>query len=389
MGEQSCSWWDPFDPAFLADPYPVYRQLRAQGPVLWHDSLDSWVVTEYEPCERVIRDWDTFASDFRRTGAEEPDESLSIQTIDPPEQRALHRLLTDAVQAQNGALLAAGAYHTACQRLDGLAADGGDFVADVAMPVSIEAALRLLGAPAENNGRLFDLSAAVVASMNSGLRPETEEAGRIARRELSALIAHWSREPADGGVMSYMAAHRHEAEVPDLIMENSLRVLLLAGINSTQRMLGLALLTALRDTQARASLAGKRAVTRAAVHEFVRFDSLSQAQSRMCTRPVELQGVRLARGDTVVVLLGSANRDPARFDEPDHFMPGRRPNPHLGFSRGAHACLGAPVALSLVRATLMAMAACGQRFRLAGDPAFDQNPTLRGLVGLPIMSAKR
>jgi cytochrome P450 len=189
--------------------------------------------------------------------------------------------------------------------------------------------------------------------------------------------------------MSYMAAHRHEAEVPDLIMENSLRVLLLAGINSTQRMLGLALLTALRDTQARASLAGKRAVTRAAVHEFVRFDSLSQAQSRMCTRPVELQGVRLARGDTVVVLLGSANRDPARFDEPDHFMPGRRPNPHLGFSRGAHACLGAPVALSLVRATLMAMAACGKRFRLAGDPVFDQNPTLRGLVGLPIMPAKR
>jgi len=92
----------------------------------------------------------------------------------------------------------------------------------------------------------------------------------------------------------------------------------------------------------------------------------------------------MSRGDTVVVLLGSANRDPAKFTQPDIFMPGRRPNLHLGFGRGTHACLGAPVALGLLRATFAALASCGSGFALAGAPVFDQNPTLRGLVSLPV-----
>src|SRR5437867_2142292 len=117
MADQSCSWWDPLDPAFLADPYPVYRRLRAQGPVLWHDSLGSWVVTGYEPCESILRDWNAFASDFRRVGAEEPEECVSVQTLDPPEHRAVHRLLADAVQAQDAGCLASEVYRAACRRL--------------------------------------------------------------------------------------------------------------------------------------------------------------------------------------------------------------------------------------------------------------------------------
>lgn len=384
MADQSCSWWDPLDPAFLSDPYPVYRRLRAQGPVLWHDSLGSWVVTGYESCESILRDWNAFASDFRRVGAEEPEECVSVQTLDPPEHRAVHRLLADAVRAQDAGCLAAEVYHAACQRLRELAARGGDFVADVAMPVSIEATLRLLGVRPDDGDRLVDLSTAVVASMNAGLRPDAEEAGRAARRELSALIARWPRHPADGGVVSYVAAHRNTAAVADSVIGNSLRVLLLAGINSAQRMLGLGLLTVLRDARAYGSLADARDVTPGAAHEFVRLDNPFQAQSRRCTRPIELKGVHMSRGDTVVVLLGSANRDPARFTQPDSFMPERRPNPHLGFGRGTHACLGAPAALGLLRATFAALASCGSRFVLAGAPVFDQNPTLRGLVSLPV-----
>jgi cytochrome P450 len=384
MGDQSCSWWDPLDPAFLADPYPVYRRLRAQGPVLWHDSLNSWVVTGYESCERILRDWDAFASDFRRVGAEEPEECVSVQTLDPPEHYAVHRLLAEAVQAQDADSLASEAYLAAGQRLRELAVRGGDFVADVAMPVSIEAALRLLGVRPDDSGRVVVLSTAVVASMNAGLREDVEEAGRAARRELSDLVARWSRHPAGDGVASFIAAHRDRAAIADPVISNSLRVLLLAGINSAQRMLGLGLLTILRDTRAYESVTDAHGPTRGAAHELVRLDNPFQAQSRKCTRSIELKRVHMARGDTVVVLLGAANRDPAKFTEPDRFMPARRPNPHLGFGRGTHACLGAPAALGLLRATLAALATCGTRLALAGAPVFDQNPTLRGLVSLPV-----
>jgi|GEM_PF-2437573 len=393
MSDESCSWWDPFGPAFLADPYPVYHRLRAQGPVLWHDRMQSWIVTGHELCDGILSDWKAFASDFRRVGDDEPPPSISVQTLDPPEQRPVHQLLAQAVRAQDTARLTATARMAAEKRLKTLAAEGGDFITDLALPVSVDAALRLLGAPQDDRQRLAELSSAVVASMNAGLRPDTAQAGHLARQELSAAIARWTRDSPAEGVMAFVAAHRDDS-IPASVMDNSLRVLLLAGINSAQRMLGLALLTLLRDDAARNYLTAMRETVQpdtamtAMAHELVRFDNPFQAQSRKCTRQVELAGRRLSRGATVVLMLGAANRDPERFTEPDQFMPRRHPNPHLGFGRGVHACLGAPIAMRLLRGLLEAMIACGDRVALAKTPTFDQNPTLRGLVNLPICQGR-
>jgi cytochrome P450 len=389
----TCSWWDPFDAEFIADPYPTYEKLRAMAPVLWHEPLHSWVITAHETCQSILCDWDTFASDFRRVGDDEPPESVSIQTLDPPEHRAVHQLLAQGLQAQDMTRLARAAREQVDEHLAKLAAVGGDFVTDVSIPVSISMSLGLLGVPQADSAHLAELSAAVVMSMNSGLRPETELAGNAARKELSQMIGSWMRHPSGDGLISFISACGGHPFTSGLAIENSLRVLLLAGINSAQRMLGLTLLTALRENCAHEHVFGSRldapdeiSVSRLS-HEFVRYDNPFQAQSRKCTRAAEIAGVNLRRGDTVTLLFGAANRDPGRFGDPERFIPHRHPNPHLGFGRGVHACLGASAALCLLRVTIEALTSCCSVFTLTGPPEFDQNPTLRGLTSLPVKPA--
>jgi cytochrome P450 len=90
-------------PESLVDPYPAYARLRAEHPISWNATLDSWVMTRYEDCVAVLRDSARFAADWRRTGADMPPQAISVQTLDPPEHTEIRRVLIEAIRAQDGA----------------------------------------------------------------------------------------------------------------------------------------------------------------------------------------------------------------------------------------------------------------------------------------------
>ncbi|MGH9274662.1 MAG: cytochrome P450, partial [Acidimicrobiales bacterium] len=144
-------------------------------------------------------------------------------------------------------------------------------------------------------------------------------------------------------------------------MLSSCVLLLLGGNETTTRLIANAVLALARHPDERARLAADPVLLPTAVDEVLRFDTPVQGNARIATRAVELADVDIPEGSLVVGLLGSANRDPAHFDDPDRFDVGRNPNPHLAFSRGIHFCLGANLA------RLEARAALGELLRVAPD----------------------
>lgn len=121
-----------------------------------------------------------------------------------------------------------------------------------------------------------------------------------------------------------------------------------------------------------------------ALNELLRFDTPFQAQERAVTVAMTLRGRRIAVGDRVVVLFGAAHRDPEKFSDPDRLDLSRSPNPHFGFGRGTHSCLGARWALIQARVLLTEFATHYPHSTLAGQAIREANPTLRGLVTLPV-----
>ncbi|MFD9892847.1 cytochrome P450 [Amycolatopsis sp. NPDC059027] len=378
------NWWNPFDPDFLASPYHYYSRLRGEAPLTWHEALNSWVVSSFDLCERVLRDWEVFAADDRRSGGSIPESTITVQRLDPPAHTRISKVLAGALRAQDFGRIATIVQSETRSRLVAMAADtSGDLVRDLAIPVSTAAMVALMGIPADLLPRTWSLSARIVTSMNAGLRPETREPGRRARAELSRLLDSCLDAKCGHGVLGAVASAGCPSSLPREVLVNSLRVVLLAGLNTAQRMLGLAALTLLGDEGATRRIRSSTPSNKV-IHEIVRFDNPFQAQSRRCVASTVIAGVRLRRGDTVVALLGAANHDPARFPSPDALDFDRPFRPSLAFGTGTHACIGAAVAGTMLRAFLNAAWRDGAYLRRAGDPVFDANPTLRGLTRFPV-----
>ncbi|GIH16560.1 cytochrome P450 [Rugosimonospora africana] len=366
------------EPETLRNPYPWYARLRAETPVLWHAPLESWLVTRFEDCVTVLRDSARFAADPRRIGVEMPPQAISVQTLDPPEHTAIRRVLIEALRTGEGAGTERIVREETGKLLDGLAGRASfDLVADFAEPLALTTITRYLGVPRPDVSWFRALATAIVDGMDSGVWPERHEPAMAARAELAALADGWLSDPPEAGIVALMAEAGADGQVPRQVVANSLRVLLHAGYASAGKLLGLAI-AALLDSAS--GLAGfLRAEPAPAVEELLRFTSPVQAMGRVCVEQTTLGDEVVRPGESVTLLLGAANRDPARFPDPDVLLLDRRPNPHLGFGRGAHSCLGAPFAVVQARIALSVLAERLPALRAASAPTYRRTLTLRGL----------
>nr|WP_237534431.1 cytochrome P450 [Streptomyces sp. SID3343] len=181
-------------------------------------------------------------------------------------------------------------------------------------------------------------------------------------------------------MVDYLAAH-HDG-VSRTVLRNSLRVILHSGYESSSRLLGNALVACLDAPGALARLRG--GVTDAALRELVRFAGPVQAEARGCVEDTEVGGQPIRRGEVVTVLVGVANRDPRVFAYPDTLDLDRQHNPHIGFGRGPHACLGSLPALLLTRTVFTALVREHPGMEPVGEPIFRRNATLRGVEHLEL-----
>jgi cytochrome P450 len=368
----------------LGDPYRIYAGLRERSPVLWSDRLSSWVVTGHAECVTVLKGTGSFASDWRRVGEEIPDPMLSIQTMDPPEHTQVRHFMAKAFRAQDHGRLEQALVRRVGIRLTALRRRPSiDFVSEFAAPVALETISDFLGVPSPDPDWFLPLSQQIVDGMDAGVWPETQTPAVAARAELAALTDRWLAEARGNGLVGYIAAHRNDVAIAPAVLANSLRAVLHAGFESAGRLLGNAMWAVTTNPGALDRL--RSADLGVAVDELVRYAPPVQADGRACVTESRLGDQAICSGDAVTLLLGAANRDPRRFPEPDALRFDRAANPHLGFGRGAHSCLGSRLAVLQARVVFAALMADGGGVRTLTEGRFRRNLTLRGLARLDVL----
>ncbi|WP_055713560.1 cytochrome P450 [Streptomyces torulosus] len=378
-------FFNPLSAEMIADPYPAYRRLREHAPVYWHQQLGAWLLTRFTDCQAVLRDSERFAADFRRVGIPTPETLLSLQTLDPPTHTPLRHLGLGALRSLDIEALTAGLLARAETDLSALAVRGEfDFVRDFADSFTLTAMTSLLGVPGPAEDDTFHrLNADLDRSMDSGFDPDAEAAGIRAREQFNALVESWLEHPPKQGVIAHLVEHEAEGGVSRDVLVNSVRAFFHAGFEVPSRFLSNAIAALLDHPHAFTALR-EGAPMGPAIEELIRFSGPVQALSRACTEDTSIGGKTVRRGEIVVALIGAANRDPGQFSDPDAIRVDRDPNPHLGFGRGSHSCLGSVIGRAEASAVMSAVIRHLPSLRRSGHAVPRPNATLRGLRSLPV-----
>jgi hypothetical protein len=348
------------DPAFLEDPYPVYRALREHDPI--HRMPDgSYFLSRYDDCAAVYRDPHTWSSDktvdFRPSmgdGLLYEHHTTSLVFNDPPYHSRVRRLLAPAFTPRALAALQSRIEALVDRLLDRAAARGGmDLIADFAAAVPIQLVGDMLGVPEAERGPLRDWSLAILSGLEPVLTGEQRERGDSAVGEFKAylrdLVDRRGREPThdEGEILSTLTAGSAlgpagstDERLSEVELLHNCIFLLNAGHETTTNLIGNAVDLLLRHPAAWAALRAEPGLIGTAVEEFLRLESSNQLGNRRAARDTNLGGVPMPAGTYVHIGIGAANRDPAQFPEPDRLDLRRHPNRHLAFGTGIHACAG-------------------------------------------------
>ncbi|MFI6689496.1 cytochrome P450 [Streptomyces sp. NPDC050485] len=377
--------YDPLDTEILRDPYPVLAELRIVAPVFWHAGMDSWALTRYADSVRVLRDHESFARDPRRAGGMVPEPSLSVQTLDPPQQSRVRSLFMSALRAQDLIGVEDRARILVRERLDQLAGAGPfDVMAEIAVPLSVAVVADLLGVEPPPYGEFAAVSDAIMRSMDGGLNPALMEPGRIARQHLSDLVDSWFAASARPGLLARVrqATAADADALTRLYVKNTARVMFQGGYSTLAAAVGNAVHTLLAHPGTLDRMKD-RALLATGVDELVRFDGPVQGTTRTAVRSCRLGGVDITPRQKVVPLFAAANRDPAAFTRADELVLDRTPNRHLGYGWGPHSCIGTTVAQAGLRALVTALNDHPARLAAAGEGVRRRTATMRAFDTLP------
>ncbi|MEV4513204.1 cytochrome P450 [Dactylosporangium sp. NPDC049525] len=381
---------DPFGPEYAADPYPAFARLRATTPVFWSGRLRRFVVTRYEDVVAVLHDTGTFSSAVVPQVLPRDRDALAGFTdwsarwlffLDPPEHTARRAPLTRALSARAVAGLAARVDAVARALVAALPAAGFDVVADVAHPLAAQVIADLLCAPGpETDGFLARARILEHAAANAR-DPAARRAG------LAAMVAATSALRVASAPSAPVPAALHAAwgADRDLIGAHSL-MLLFAGVETTQNLIANAVRALLRQPGLWAALRRDRTLLAGAVQEVARYDPPVLGVLRRAGHDVTVAGTRIPAGAEVVAMVGAANRDPARFRDPDTLDVRRAPNPHLSFGLGPHYCPGAALTRLTTYAALDALLSAFPALTLRDTVLSwrDHDPTVHGPTSLPV-----
>jgi pimeloyl-[acyl-carrier protein] synthase len=395
--------FQPRDAHFLDDPYSAYRVLRDQLPVFRGPDND-WIVTRYGDVQFVLTDPrfvtrlepGSAPSDLSPT--HEPSHHSPPQVLwaaGQDDHILLRARLTDLLTQRMKEVRASlpGLAHRLIVPLRGQGPI--DIISSLAAPFTGSVICSLLGIPVADLDELQRLSSSAaeisdvcVPAVN---RRRSLMAGlRLFRyfRELLCDRGYDSREKTSAAVEQQGSDTRNGTADDELVI--NFVMLFIAGRETTVNLIGNGLRALMRQELYPQLLVANRQGSSAlasAIEELVRFDSPTQAALRIASQTVSVGGVRISRGDRVRAIIGSANRDPDVFSEPDDLDLTRSPNRHLAFSCGAHHCLGAAIARAEAHAVFGELARTITRLKLIEEPRYRQHYVFRGLERLLVESA--
>ena len=393
--------WNPLSDRTVQDPYPVYAALRARAPVHRSTLLNGWLFTRHADVDAVLRDHRNFANDPRKGTLSPrqrallpPSDELTLLFIDPPDHTRLRALVSKAFTRRAVDALEPRIRATLAVLLDGIAADGAlDLVAAVARPLPVMAIAEMLGVPAEDRDRFGAWSARRARMLEPTIGARERAAGVAAGRAFDAwfrpIVAERRAAPRDDIVSALAAAEDGGERLSEREMLNMLRLLVIAGNETTANLIGNGMLALLRNPDELRRLRDDPGLIPAAVDELLRFDSPVQTDFRRALADCEVNGFAVRRRDNLILSLGAANRDPEAFADPERLDVGRGRNPHLSFGRGIHHCLGAALARLEGRIAFEMLLERFPRIELAdARPRFRPGIVLRSLESLPVRCAR-
>lgn len=343
----------------MANPYPVYRQLREEDPVHLDSSLGCWLLTRYD---HVVT---AFANPHLSSERLNPDrlrgkeweslrplfESASKQMLflDPPDHARLRMLLNKAFTPRVINTIGPSIQQMVDQLIEAVVAHGEmDIIQDIAYPLPATVIAGMLGVPAEDHHLVKSWSNDFATFLGN---PSMLEKSRVALESLHTFMDYFRRIISDAdkiaksSLLSALVSAEEQGQVlsEDELLANCV-LLLFAGHETTTNLIGNGMLALLQNPKQMELLQQDMSLLPTAVDELLRYDSPTQWTGRVVKGETEIAGKRLRNGQGVMIMIGAANRDPEQFIEPDQLDIARRENRHLAFGNNRHFCLGAALA---------------------------------------------
>lgn len=389
------------DPDVLANPYPLYNELRNTDPVHWDPFLHAWVVTRYDDvvhvlhhfsAERTPTPWQLSALNL---SALNPIAEVMVRQmlfLDPPAHTRLRALASAAFTTRRVEQLRLHIREVMDGLLDAVIPKGRmDVIADFAGPAPAIVTAEMLGVPVADHAQLKEWSQDF-AEMLGNFQHNPERFPRVLRSVehlcsyFRSAMSEQREHPRSGLVHAMMTAEVDGARLTEEEIIANLIVTMVGGQETTTNLIGNGVLTLLRHPAELECLRSEPSLIPSAVEELLRYESPSQHTARLAPDDTELGGKQIRKRQAVIAVMGAGNRDPDRFPDPDRLQLDRKDNRHLAFGWAAHFCFGAALA------------------RLEGQIAFEkilsrlpnlrldtrtpllwrQNLGLRGLSALPV-----
>lgn len=379
------------DPAFREDPYPILAELRERDPIHHDTQLHRYVLTRHDDVERVLRNpehWSDprkgieggFTREFLGRGDEEP----SMLLMDDPGHRRLRNLVRHSFKPRAIERWRDRVREVATRTIDRIEDGEFNLVAEVANPIPTVVIAELLGVDAarhEEFKRWSDISS------KGAFGPPQDPADVVAAEEASECLRQLFRDeiekrrsqPSDDLISSMVSTELVGDRLSDEEIVSQCTLLLLAGNLTTSDLIGNSVMALLRHPEQLAKLRANPQLMKNTVEEVLRYDSPVTNSGRIAHEDMEIDGVKIGRGESLSVSLAAANRDPAVYPDPDKFDIERKDTHHQSFGGGTHFCLGSHLARLEAAETLSALLARFSELSLGdGGHRYGSNPSFRG-----------
>jgi cytochrome P450 len=383
--------WDPYDASFADNPWPVFNRIRTEAPLYYNATHDFYALSRYADVERALTDWETFSSthgvvlELIKANIEMPPGTLIME--DPPIHNIHRQLLARVFSPKRIADLEPRVREYCVRCLDPLVDQARfDLIEKLGLEMPMRVIGMLLGIPEQEQAAFRDESNAHIAADDGKM-----ELGFLSYDMFGEYIDWRMANPSDD-VMTELITTEFEDEngvtrtlTRDEIM-TYVTVLASAGNETTGRLIGWMGSTLARHPEQRAELVADPSLIGGAVEEVLRLEPPGASIARYTTRPVEYYGQVVPQGSAMLLLVGAANRDPERYDDPDRFDIHRKRGMHLTFNIGTHYCLGSALARLEGRVALEEILRRWPSWEVDWDDAkFQLTSTVRGWERLPLL----
>ena len=392
---------NPRDPEFFQNPYAFYDKLHAQSPVFFWEEYGHWCFAGFKDVSALLRD-KRFGREIlhvasreelgmpqpkAHTAAFDLTEQHSLLNLEPPAHTRLRTLVNRAFVSRHVEQLRPRISKLAHEMIDGLQGqDSVDLIKAFAAPIPATVIAEMIGLPAESAPQLLAWSNRMVAMYMFGVSHETELDANQASADfmdyLRAAIAERRRQPREDLLSHMLTSDRDGDRLTDDEVMSTAILLLNAGHEATVHTTGNGVKAILQSGIDPVTLFSSPEQTEATVEECLRFDAPLHLFTRYALSDLEFNGIKLRKGDVVGLMLGAANRDPARFADANRFDSFRRDGANVSFGAGIHFCIGAPLARIELQIALSTLFQRLPELQLAEQPRYNDVYHFHGLERL-------